>query len=215
MGMKTAFFAVALIGALPACAAFAGSLTVSAVDAGGKPLEDAVVEVVPDKAAAAIASRVPAEAEIDQRHEMFVSLVSVVRKGGHIVFLNHDTTMHQVYSFSPIKQFQFEIRQGQHTDPVVFDKPGIAAVGCNIHDQMITYVYVADSPFAAITGTAGLAKFADLPAGSYQARIWHPRLRAGDQPAPHHLTIAKGDTTDSFALPVQPASRHSMHMGSY
>ncbi len=200
---------------MPAGTAFAGSLAVSVVDAGGKPLEDAVIELVPGKPAAAVASRVPLEADIDQRHEMFVSLVSVVRKGGHIVFLNHDTTMHQVYSFSPIKQFQFEIRQGQRSEPVVFDKPGVAAVGCNIHDQMITYVYVADSPFAAMTGAGGQAKFQDLPAGSYEARIWHPRLRAGDQPAPHHLTIAAGEVTDSFTLHVQPAARHAMHMGSY
>ena len=83
---------------------------------------------------------------IDQRNETFLPLVTIVRKGGQVIFTNNDTTMHQVYSFSPIKQFDFEIDEGRHSEPVVFDKPGVASIGCNIHDHMITYVYVADTP---------------------------------------------------------------------
>ena len=198
---------------LPAWPAAAASLVVAVSDDGGKPVEDAVIELAAEKPA--VTSHVPAEASIDQRREMFTSLVSLVRKGGHIVFFNHDTTMHQVYSFSAVKQFQFEIRQGQHSDPVTFDKPGVAAVGCNIHDQMITYVYVSEAPYAALSGPSGQAKFEDLPPGTYEARIWHPRLRSGEQPAPHRITIARSDASDSFSLRLVPPARRGMHMGSY
>ena len=103
-------------------------------------------------------SHLPDEAIIDQRDETFIPLVSLIRAAARVVFTNHDTTMHQVYSFSPIKQFAFEIDQGQRSQPVVFDKPGVSSIGCNIHDQMMTFVYVADSPWAAITDAKGHAR---------------------------------------------------------
>src|SRR5207237_4743754 len=130
---------------------------------------DAVVELSALAPPAIAPARLPSgEAIIDQRHETFLPLVTVVRKGGHVIFTNNDSTMHQVYSFSPIKQFAFEIDEGQRSPPVVFDKPGVVAIGCNIHDRMITYVYVADSPLAEKTDRKGLLLFADLPPGRYR-----------------------------------------------
>ncbi len=190
--------------------AAAGQLTVTVKDAGGKPAADAVVEAV---VAAPLASRVPQEARIDQRRETFLPLVSVIRKGGHVGFLNNDTTMHQVYSFSAIKQFQFELRQGQRSAPMVFDVPGVAAIGCNIHDQMITYVYVAEAPLASLTDEAGMVVFADIPDGTVQLRVWHPRLA---QPLPLRSVMVGASTTQTIALPVTiPSAAQQMHMGSY
>src|SRR5215469_2741229 len=140
---------VALLLALPA---FGSSAEVAVTDKSGRPLGDAVIELSPETPQrVAPAMQPPLEAIIDQRHETFLPLVTVVRKSGHVIFTNNDTTMHQVYSFSPIRQFAFEIDEGERSPPVVFDTAGIAAIGCNIHDRMITYVYVADAPFAAKT----------------------------------------------------------------
>lgn len=188
--------------------AMAGQLTVVVKDAAGKPAADAVVEVLVN-----VPSRVPQEARIDQRVETFLPLVSIIRKGGHVGFLNNDTTMHQVYSFSAIKQFQFELRQGQRSAPVVFDVPGVAAIGCNIHDSMITYVYVADAPLASLTDAAGKVVFADIPEGAVQLRAWHPRLA---QPLPLRTVTVGAATMQTLALPVTiPSASHQMHMGSY
>jgi hypothetical protein len=54
----------------------------------------------------------------------------------------------------------------------------VIAVGCNIHDQMITYFYVTDAPFVARSASDGRAHV-DLPAGSFDVRVWHPRQRPG------------------------------------
>src|SRR5438270_12655276 len=149
--------------------AFASSAEVAVVDKSGRPLANAVVELSTTEPGTASPNRqLSTEAVIDQRHETFLPLVTVVRKGGHVFFTNNDSTMHQVYSFSPIRQFAFEIDEGQRSPPVVFDKPGVAAIGCNIHDRMITYVYVADSPLAEKSDRNGLALFADLPPGRYR-----------------------------------------------
>jgi plastocyanin len=196
---------------------WASSVDVTVVDRFGRPLSDSVVEL------SATAQRVPArspadEAVIDQRHETFLPLVTIVRKGGHVIFTNNDATMHQVYSFSPIKQFAFEIDEGRGSPPVGFDKPGVAAIGCNIHDRMIAYVYVADSPLAAKTDRAGLVQFADLPPGNYRGTVWHPRLAPGIAPPAFSLAVTGGNARTTVTLPVSAAAastKKSMHMQMY
>lgn len=212
---KKALMAAAILSAI-ATPAIAGTLDISVTDQMGMPAANAVVELVPDASREAGPSHVPMKAVIDQRHETFIPLVSLIAKGGDIVFTNNDTTMHEVYSFSAIKQFEFEIDEGRHSEPVVFDKPGVAAIGCNIHDQMITYVYVAASPFAAITDASGHAVFSGLPQGQYHAQIWHPQLWPGDHAPSHPLTVDAQSQSQTFALNLMPPpAKRPMHMGGY
>jgi plastocyanin len=192
--------------------ASAATVSVVVTDAGGRPAADAVISLTPtDKAQ--IAVHAPEKSIIAQRDEMFVPLVVIVRRGGEVVFTNNDTTMHQVYSFSPVKQFQFEIDRGQVSKPVVFDKPGVAAIGCNIHDQMIAYVYVADAPFAVLTGADGRAELRDVPPGSYRASLWHPQLPPGRPWPTSALTVSGAAAKLAFAVPLLAANPHGMkHM---
>ena len=195
-----------------AIGASAATVSVVVTDAKGKPVADAVVGLAPS-GNTEMASHTPAKSIIAQRDEMFVPLVVIVRRGGEVVFTNNDTTMHQVYSFSPIKQFEFEIDKGQVSKPVVFDKSGVAAIGCNIHDQMIAYVYVADAPFAAITDANGRAELRDVPAGTYRASLWHPQLPPG-RPWPDMTVNVTGDSSHfGFSVPLLAAAgmKH-MHM---
>lgn len=189
---------------LPLASAVAGTVNV-AVTNDGRPVENAVVELEPGSAVSATAMNVAAEAVVDQRKETFLPLVSVIRKGGRIVFTNNDTTMHQVYSFSDIKQFAFEVDEGQRSQPVVFDKPGVAAIGCNIHDQMITYVYVAASPWAVRTDSSGRALILDVPNGTYRASVWHPQLAPGQKPEPVTLVASGASTKLNLAVALSAA----------
>src|SRR5690348_8983392 len=113
--MRATKFAVVIMTLLVSVGGRAATLAVDVRDSDGKPAPNAVVSLYPDTPVAAAAAE---KAVIDQRHETFLPLVVAVRKGGHVVFTNNDTTMHQVYSFSPIKQFQFVIPQGQVSQPV-------------------------------------------------------------------------------------------------
>ena len=197
----------------------AGTVDIAITDGDGKPAADTVVTLngsaVTDPAAL---SRLPGEAIIDQRDETFIPLVSLIRRGGHVVFTNHDHTMHQVYSFSAIKQFEFEIDEGQRSEPVVFDKAGLSSIGCNIHDQMITYVFVSDTPYAALTDVGGRAQIAEVPAGAYRARLWNPRTLPGaDVPSPT-VTVGGGVARLSASLSLMAAAMPGMkhpHTQSY
>lgn len=198
---------LAAAAAVACSAAGAATVEVSVVDQKGTPAANAVVALAPD--AAAVASHVRARSVIDQQHEMFLPLVVVVRKGGEVVFTNNDTTMHQVYSFSGVKQFQFEIDRSQVSKPVVFDKAGVAAIGCNIHDSMVAYVFVADAPFAAVTDAGGHAEFRDVPDGAWHASVWHPFLKAGKPPAPSALAVA-GNASLTMTAPLSASSMPAM-----
>jgi len=195
-----------------AASASAATVSIVVTDTKGKPVADAVVSLAPS-GNVEVASHTPMKSIIAQRDEMFVPLVVIVRRGGEVVFTNNDTTMHQVYSFSPIKQFEFEIDKGQVSKPVVFDKSGVAAIGCNIHDQMIAYVYVADAPYAAITDSSGRAELHDVPAGAYRANLWHPQLPLGRPWPTSAVTVMSGDARISFSAPLLAATgmKH-MHM---
>lgn len=216
MGMARTVLALMLLCAAPP--ALAASVSVAVVDADGKPALGAVVELVPDAGQQLPASQIPAEAIIDQRHETFIPLVSIIRRGGHVVFTNNDTTKHQVYSFSTVKQFALEVDQGQRSAPLVFDKSGVASIGCNIHDQMITYVYVATSPFAAMTDEKGLVRFPDVPPGPYHANVWHSQLVPG-KPAPSQaIVVSRSGAAFKIAAPLMAVSASGMthmHMGEY
>ncbi|HVV64271.1 MAG TPA: hypothetical protein VHC42_02295 [Rhizomicrobium sp.] len=201
------------LGALLCTCAAAGTVEVRIVDSSGAPAANAVVTLRPDTPGIAVPPRAPKAGVIDQRHETFLPLVVVVRKGGQVIFTNNDTTMHQVYSFSAIKQFEFEIDRGRTSKPVLFDMAGVAAIGCNIHDNMVAYVFVADAPIAAITGPDGRARIEDVPPGAYHIALWHPQLRIGRRPADAALQVGADTTTYSASLPLmQTAMPRMSHM---
>jgi plastocyanin len=203
---------------LAATHAFAADVTVNITDTNGAVTDNAVAELVSDGAGSALPTRVPPEVIIDQRHETFIPLVNVVRQGGRAIFTNNDSTKHQVYSFSATKQFEFEIEKGERSQPVVFDKSGVASIGCNIHDQMITYVYVAKSPFAAISDAKGVVQLRDVPPGHYRLTVWHPLLAPGRPALSQSLVVAASGTSVTVQMPLMQVSSSGMkhmHMGHY
>lgn len=164
---------LAAVAMLAACGTAAGAkFTAEITDQDGRPVADAVVMLVPeDSGGASTGPQLDSPWVVDQRDEVFIPFVTIVPRGGSVVFTNNDRTMHQVYSFSETKQFELTLAYEQESDPVVFDRPGVAALGCNIHDHMIAYVFVADSPWTARTGSDGRMQLTDVPAGNYRAQI--------------------------------------------
>ena len=163
---------------LPGSAA-AAEVSVQVEDARGRPAADAVVTVSPEGDQAKPGPASPATRYIDQRDETFIPYVEVFRPGDAVVFRNSDRTRHHAYSFAPATAFEFVLGPGEKSSPLVLEKPGVVAVGCNIHDRMITYLFVSGAPYAVKTGADGRALVGDLPPGRYTVRVWHPQLRPG------------------------------------
>ena len=168
----------------------AGDLTVSVVDPSGHGVTDVVVVVAPAASAASPATLPSAIAIMDQRDRTFSPRILVVSVGTSVQFPNNDTVSHQVYSFSPAKKFQLPLYKGQLHPPVTFDRSGLVVLGCNIHDQMIGYIYVTDAPFFGKTDPAGALQVPGLPAGEYRVSVWSPFI--ADQPSSLTRTVRVG-----------------------
>lgn len=180
----------------------AATLTVDVADARGRPLADAVVYVYPASGKAPLKAS-PA-AIIDQVDKQFVPLVSVLQTGTVVRFPNKDNIRHQVYSFSPAKRFELRLYSGERAEPVVFDRPGLVVLGCNIHDLMVGYVLVVDTPWFAKSDEAGHAQVIDLPPGEYKASVWHYDL-ADEASALRQSVRLTGDLAIKATLGVNGA----------
>ncbi len=98
--------------------------------------------------------------------------------GAEVDFPNLDNVRHHVYSFSAPHPFELKLYGRDETRIVRFDKPGVIALGCNIHDSMVAFILVVDTPYAAKSDAAGQAVIRGLPAGTFTLKAWHPYLRA-------------------------------------
>jgi plastocyanin len=159
---------------LPA-AAFAAPLSVRVVDTSGKPVRDAVVIYYPVGAPSRPAPR-GGRYVVAQRNLQFQPFLSIVPVGADVSFPNFDPTKHHVYSFSPAKRFELKLFAKDQSRTVRFDKPGVVALGCNIHDQMTAFIVVTDSAWTARTNAQGVASVGDVP-GAGRITIWQPYLR--------------------------------------
>ena len=166
--------------ALSALTTSAATLNVHVRNARGIPMQDAVVYAIRDGREPGPPAR--RTATMDQKNRTFVPHVLPVQVGTAVQFPNSDDIRHQVYSFSDAKKFQLPLYTGTPANPILFDKPGVVILGCNIHDRMSAYIIVVDTPHFAATGRDGSASLPNLGAGRYTVHVWHPDLSA--DPAP-------------------------------
>lgn len=186
----------------------AGQWDVRVNDSSGHPVADAVVTLTPASPLAPSPAPAAVTHYVDQRDETFLPYVQVVRPGDKVVFRNSDGTRHHVYSFSEAKAFEFLLRPGESSPAVTLDKPGLVAVGCNIHDHMIAYLVVSAAT-AQVTPATGTVSFRQLVPGKYTVTVWHPQLRPGQTPPNQVATVGADGTPDpaQFTLSLIPDPR--------
>jgi len=188
-----------LLAVLGAQAALAGIVTVNVATKSGSAAEDTVIVFDPLDAT-------PPESHdtaiVDQINKRFVPRVSVVRTGTAITFPNSDNIRHQVYSFSPAKVFTLKLYAGSPKIAVDFDKPGLVVLGCNIHDTMVAFLVVVDSPYFAKIPASGSTHL-NLPPGRYRMRVWHPSLSSGV--APKDIVVQDAPLTIPLSVELDAA----------
>ena len=148
---------------------------------------------------------------VEQRNKTFIPLVSVVQTGTLVNFPNRDDIRHHIYSFSAAKRFEIKLYAGTPADPILFDKPGEVVLGCNIHDHMIAYIYVVDSPWFAKTDNDGVAKIDGLPAGDFDIGAWYYAQDARPTPVGVKLRVdetgAAVFTVGRRPMPPRPTAK--------
>lgn len=150
-------------------------------DQHGNPLPDAVLEVVSDPVQPGPNSDLGI---IDQIEKAFVPELVVVQKGQLVDFPNSDNIRHHVYSFSPAKTFELKLYADRPKSPVLFDQHGVVVMGCNIHDSMVGYLYVANDRRVSKTDNQGKTTLA-VTSDTSTISVWHAHQSQG----PEHQEI--------------------------
>ena len=172
----------------------------------GERVADAVVYALP--ASASPLSRPGTRISIEQLDREFLPYVSAVQVGTVVTFPNRDPILHHVYSFSRAKPFEIKLYSGASPVEILFDQPGVVTLGCNIHDWMIAYVLVVETPYFAKTDAQGNALLANVPPGKYELKVWHPMQKGGGVPQGITVTqagtAAGGNAAASFIVDAAP-----------
>lgn len=189
--MCRSVLALALLLAFPLTAA---TLDVNVTYPDGSAVPNAVVYVIPTRTIAMNRT----VASMDQVNRTFVPHVLPVRAGTWVEFPNSDNVMHQVYSISPAKRFQSPLYVGKPARPIQFDKPGVVAVGCNIHEQMSAFIVVVPTPYFG-TAVNGRLTLNNLGADDYTVHVWYEGMRKEPEPRVVKLA-ADGNAALAFAV---------------
>ena len=108
-----------------------------------------------------------------QESKRFTPRVAIVSRPGTVEFPNNDPVYHNVFSVSGSNRFDLGLYRSGASKSRSFAEPGLVRVYCNIHPQMVGFVMVVDTPFAALTERDGAFQFEDVPAGTWTLKAWH------------------------------------------
>lgn len=145
-------------------------VVIQVVDQNNKPVNNAVIS---SPLTGSAQDNLP-PAIMDQVNKAFFPEVLLIQKGQFVRFPNSDNIRHHVYSFSETKPFEIKLYSGTPSEPIRFEKEGIVVLGCNIHDQMVGYIYVTDQQQTELTNKKGIVVLSDSQFD--EVTVWHARL---------------------------------------
>ncbi len=185
---------------------FAGDLTVSVKDTTAESIDRAVVTLLP-----LFGEPMPMvqteNAVMKQQNTMFQPFVLPVRTGSSVSFPNLDEFRHHVYSFSKAKRLELRLYGKDESNEILFDQAGVVALGCNIHDNMLAYIYVTDDPYYLVADSDGAATFVGLPNGTYKVSVWHPDQKSKRDTFNQEIEVAANSNSLNVTLEMRSVRR--------
>jgi plastocyanin len=167
--------------------AFAAGTVTGTIDATiAKYKKDAVVYLVGGKGAV-----IPNNGEVDQKNLIFIPHVLAVPVGSKVSFKNSDKVNHNIFSADVCKKFNLGTYNPGMSKDVVFDKPCVVNLLCNVHSEMSGYVVAVNSNYMDVTGADGKFSIGNVPAGTYEVVAWSEKLKPQGKTM---VTVADGQT---------------------
>ncbi len=118
---------------------------------------------------------VPGKFVLDQRNKKFLPHVMAIPVGSQVDFPNHDPIFHNAFSNFAGQPFDTGLYAPGTSQKITFRREGVVRVFCNIHAQMSAVIVVVPSPYFATSGTAGMYRIENVPAGEYTLKVFHER----------------------------------------
>ncbi len=128
---------------------------------------------------------------MDQQNLTFIPHILPIPVGATIQFPNNDKVDHNVFSMSRTKNFNLGSYKPGEIKTVLFDKPGLVELRCDVHAEMSAYIMVMKNPYWAVTDVSGRFEIPDinylkqhgisgvekLLPGQYFIKTWHEKLK--------------------------------------
>jgi plastocyanin len=160
-------------------------------NAGGKPGAAVVVWVEGVKRFQIPHNR-PSISQIGTR---FSPAILVIVAGQTVEMPNDDNVAHNIFSYSPAKQFNLGIYPKGESRTVTFTKPGVVDLFCSIHRRMNAKLIIVPNPFFNQADGGGSYRITSVPAGKYVVKMWSEGM--GEQSKTVNVP-AKGEVTLDF-----------------
>jgi plastocyanin len=147
------------------------------------------------KASPAFVDLSKTEFVMDQQNLTFIPHILPVPVGATVHFPNNDKVDHNVFSLSRTKPFNLGSYKQGEIKTVLFDKPGMVEVRCDVHAEMAAYIMVMKTPYFAVTDAqgrfeipdsdylnqSGITGVTDIPPGKYFIKTRHEKLKSKKQ----------------------------------
>jgi plastocyanin len=152
----------------------------------------AVVWLVPVNRPASPAPPEARHPQLIQKHKSFSPHLLVVQAGSAVDFPNEDPFFHNVFSLFDGKRFDLGLYETGKARTVIFDRPGICYIFCNIHPEMSAVVVVLQTPYFGISDNLGQFHIPGVPPGQYNVHIWDERaVPSALEAATHQVTLSE------------------------
>ncbi len=127
---------------------------------------------------------------LDQERCIFRPAVQIVR-AGKLDVLNSDPVLHNTHGFYG-RRTAFNLALPDKGAKVTVDLPraGLVRVECDAHGWMLAHIFVADSPYYALSGEDGGFSITEVPPGDYT--LVATQNYTGDTELP--VTVKSGET---------------------
>jgi len=152
-----------------------------------------------------LASPTPVHPRLVQKNKSFEPHVLVVPVGTQVEFPNRDPFFHNVFSLFEGKRFDLGLYEAGSTRDVLFDKPGISYIFCNIHAEMSAVVVALSTPYYGISDRSGHVTLPRVPPGRYTLHVWYETAQAETLNALSREVVVGNDapTLGALHLPAQ------------
>lgn len=154
----------------------------------GRPVEGAVVYLVPESGTPPVDA---GRATIDQRKLRFAPRILVVGEGAEVVFRNSDPLLHNIFSPHEEEPVDLGTYPEGESRSHRFERIGPHVILCNIHPEMEAWIYVAPTPWRAVSSESGTVRIEGVPPGDYRLHVWHRRASPLERP----LAVEPGGTS--------------------
>lgn len=117
------------------------------------------------------------QGSVDQVNCHYVPHVQVLKPGATLEVKNSDAILHNIHAYDGDETL-FNIAQPikDQTTNKELNASGPVHLKCDVHSWMSAWVFMADTPYFAVTGEDGTFDLGDVPPGTYTLKVWHGKL---------------------------------------